>query len=248
MPKKRNSGKKSNKNIQNIDCPHVHTHTLPQFGISTCFSCLMIYHNDCEYRKIEDSKEATQSIKILQTYLEDIKVTAQVNRFHLKFKTFFFDELNIFFTDLDLLNKRLRVAVQQNDFREFTAIKEEALRLMQKLDNTQIMAVYAKHRVHSLLDLRVNGGLETEDTANSVKSKSKDKDRNSEQEILSNLKEKWKGTPKDDYILLMENYAEKYKELESKVQLLVDTNKDLESKVKIFEEAKNDTEKRCLKL
>ena len=107
MPKKRNSNKKSNQNIQDIGCLHVHTHTLTQLGSNVWFNCLMIYHSDCEYRKIEDSKEATQSIKILQTYLDDIKVTAQANRFHIQFKTFF-DDLGVFFSELDSLRKKTK--------------------------------------------------------------------------------------------------------------------------------------------
>ena len=247
MPKKRNSRKKSIQNIQSIGCPHLHTHTLPQLGISTCFSCLMIYHNGCEYRKIEDSKEAIQSIKILQTHLDDIRVTADANRLHIQFKNFF-DELSVFSSELDSLSKRLEVAIQQNNFQDFVIVKEDALKLMLKLDSSQMMSVYAKHWVHSLLDRRVNGISKTEFTSNSNKLKSNENIKNWENEILEKSKEETKNSWKDDYIILMENYANKYNDLESKVKTLNETKKELESKVYIFEDYKKEAEEKCLKL
>ena len=78
----------------------------------------MIYYSDCEYRKIEDSTEAIQSIKILKTYLDDIKVTSQINKFHIQYRSFD-GELNAFSSDLYLLNKRLKIAIQQSYFNEF---------------------------------------------------------------------------------------------------------------------------------
>ena len=247
MPKKRNSNKKSNQNIQDIGCPHAHTHTLTQLGSNVWFNCLMIYHNDCEYRKIEDSKEATQSIKILQTYLDDIKVTAQANRFHIQFKTFF-DDLSVFFSELDSLRKRLGTAIQQNRNEEFSSVKAEALKLMQRLDSSQVMVIYAKHRAHSLLERRVNGASEVENSSSSMKSKLNEKINNSGIEVLSNSKEESKGNPKEDYIMLMENYAEKYKDLELKVQNLEKANTEFTSKFQIENESKIQTEEKCTRL
>ena len=247
MPKKRNSNKKSNQNIQDIGCPHVHTHTLTQLGSNVWFNCLMIYHSDCEYRKIEDSKEATQSIKILQTYLDDIKVTAQANRFHIQFKTFF-DDLSVFFSELDSLRKRLSAAIQQNRNEEFSSVKTDALKTMQRLDSSQVMIIYAKYRAHSLLEKRVNGTSEDESMPSSKKSKLNEKMNNSELEVLSNSKEESKGNPKEDYIMLMENYAEKYKDLELKVQHLEEENTEFKSKIKIENESKIQTEEKCIRL
>ena len=261
MPKKRNSAKKSTQNIQNIGCPHAHTHTLPQLEIDVCFNCLIIYYSDYEYRKIEDSKEASQSIRVLKTYLEDIKVTAQVNRFHIQHKSFF-DELNMYFSDLDLLKKRLEVAIQQNSYKEFLTIKEESLKLKQKLESSQVMIVYSRYRAQSQLERRINEITNTEYTPRANKTKSKNNEDGSKQEVMNISKEETKDTPKDDYTILMENYAIEYSEvvskvqhlkneksdLESKVLQLDTTNKDLGSKFKSSEEAYNEAEERCSKL
>ena len=261
MPKKRNSAKKSTQNIQSIGCPHAHTHTLPQLEIDVCFNCLIIYYSDYEYRKIEDSKEASQSIRVLKTYLEDIKVTAQVNRFHIQHKSFF-DDLNTFFSDLDLLNKRLEVSIQQNSYQEFTAVKEESLKLKQKLESSQMMDVYSKYKVRSLLERRVNGVANNEIWRSIDKSASKHNEDASKQEVMIIPKEETKGTPKDEYTILMENYAEKYSEVVSKVQHLEnekseletkaiqlnDDNIELVSKFKECEEAYNKAKERCSKL
>ena len=244
MSKKRNSRKKSIQNIQSIGCPHLHTHTLPQLGISTCFNCLMIYHNDCEYRKIEDSKDAAQSIKILQKYLEDIRVTADVNRLHIKFKNFF-DDLSVFSSELDSLSKRLEVAIQQNNCQDFVIVKEDALKLMQKLENSQMMTTYAKHKVHSLLDIKVNGFNDAEHTSSSNELESIEKNNNSESEAWGNLIEETKDISKDDFIILTE--ANENRDLELKVKVHDDTIKDLESKVIFFEDNKNEVEGKCLR-
>ena len=247
MPKKRNSRKKSIQNVQSIGCPHLHTHTLPQFGISTCFSCLMIYHNGCEYRKIEDSKEAIQSIKILKTHLDDIRVTADVNRLHIQFKNNF-DELSVFSSELDSLSKRLEVAIQQNNSQEFVEVKEAALKLMQKLDNSEMMAVYAKHWVHSLLDRRVNGISKTELKSCSNKLNSNENTKHLENEEWDSTHEETKDDYKDDYFMLIESYGTKYRDLEAKVKTLDKAKKELESKVNSFEEYKKEAEEKCKKL
>ena len=247
MPKKRNSNKKSNQNIQDIGCPHVHTHTLTQFGSNVWFNCLMIFYSDCEYRKIEDNKEATQCIKILQTYLDDIKVTAQANRFHIQFKTFF-DDLSVFFSELDSLRKRLSTAIQQNKNEEFSSVKSESLKLKQRLDSSQVMSIYAKHRAHLLLERRVNGISEVENSSSSKKSKLNEKMNNCELEVLSNSKEESKENPKEDYIILMENYAEKYKDLELKVQQLEEANREFKSKIQIENDSKMQTEEKYIRL
>ena len=119
---------------------------------------------------------------------------------------------------------------------------------MQRLDSSQVMTIYAKHRAHSLLEKRVNGTSEDESTSCSKKSKIYEKESNSELEVLSNSKEESKGNPKEDYILLMENYAEKYKDLELKVQHLEEENKEFKSKIQIENESKIQTEEKCIRL
>ena len=173
----------------------MHTHTLTKLKINVCFNCLMIYYSNCEYHKIEDSKEAIQSIKILQTYLDDIKVTAQVNRFYNQFKTFF-DDLNVFFSDLDSLNKRLKTAIQQNKYEEFSVVKDEAIELMQRLEDSQVMSIYARHRAHSLLEIRINGTSGEESMSSSKKTNLIDMESNSKLE--KNFYIKWgiKRNPK----------------------------------------------------
>ena len=210
---------------------------------------------------MEDNKEAIQSLKILQTYLEDIKVTGESNRFNIQFKSFF-DELGVFFSDLDSLKKRLGTAVQQNNFEEFSNVKQDALKLKQKLENSQIMVIYSKYRVHSLLDLRVNGFVEDNKTSTSQILNSKEWNNKRNSDGLINQKDEPNGSSKDDYIKLMENYAHKYVEIESKVlhlnnenstivaelQKWEQTNKDLQSKINSFEEEKKEREEKYINL
>ena len=245
MPKKRNSNKNNSQSIKGIGCSHMHTHTLTKLKINVCFNCLMIYYSNCEYHKIEDSKEAIQSIKILQTYLDDIKVTAQVNRFHNQFKTFF-DDLNVFFADLDPLNKRLKTAIQQNKYEEFSIVKDEAIELMQRLEDSQVMSIYARHRAHSLLEIRINGISGEESMSNSKKTKLNDMESNSKLEETSTSKEESKETPKDDYIMLMENYAEKYRDLELKVLQQNEEKENLEIKVRSLNEVNKENKDKCI--
>ena len=76
----------------------------------------------------------------MQTYLDDIKITAQNSRLDILFSSIF-DELSAFISDLDLLSNRLEIAIKHNNFIEFSDVKEEALKLMKKLENSQTMSV-----------------------------------------------------------------------------------------------------------
>ena len=241
----RNSNTKIAHSIKSIGCPHIHTYTLTQSKINVCFNCLIIYYSNCEYRKIEGKEETIQSIKILQTYFDDIKITAQNNRLDILFSSIF-DELNAFTSDLDLLSNRLEIAIKHNNFIEFSDVKEEALNLMQKLENSQTMSVYSKHQAHSLLDKSVNGFSEIYNLPNSHNSK--DKNILPEIDQPHNSKEETKASTTNNHTTMKENYEEKVDELTSKIYSLAEEKKTLESTVQNLIKSNKEVKEKYIRL
>ena len=128
---------------------HEHKYIFNKVGLWENWA--FIYYKGGEIRPIEKQETIKKLTEIMQTYLDHVKKEGESIGIQLYYEEFY-DDLNEFYSQLDLIREQLETATRMRKYQEFSMIKSEIYSLKKKFELSEVMFNYSRHRDHYNLD------------------------------------------------------------------------------------------------
>ena len=124
---------------------HKHKYTFNKVGLWENWA--FIYYKGGEIRPIEKQETIKKLTEIMQTYLDHVKEEGESRGIQLYYEEFY-DDLNEFYSQLNLIREQLETATRMRKYQEFSMIKSKIYSLKKKFELSEVMFNYSRQRDH----------------------------------------------------------------------------------------------------